>query len=128
MSAVSRHAVLIVDDDPDIREALRQIIEKCGHSVATAGNGAEALDTLRAGVRPSVILLDLMMPVKDGFEFRAEQRQDEALANLPVIVLSAHYNSKQHALALGAVAHFQKPIIDLVGLLSVVDEYCGKHQ
>ena len=69
--------ILVVDDDPDIRDSLREVLEDEGYEVACVGNGREALDHLKtANPRPCVILLDLMMPVMDGWQFRKEQKQD----------------------------------------------------
>lgn len=121
-----RGPVLIVDDDPSIRDGLRLLIETRGYPTVTARNGAEALGVLRGGLRPSLILLDLMMPVKDGFDFRTEQRQDDTIAHIPVVVLSAHYDSKEKdGTLMGVVAHFQKPIGDLQALLSIVEQHCA---
>jgi CheY-like chemotaxis protein len=82
-------SVLIIDDDRESREALAEMLTLKGYAVATAANGAEALGYLRAGHRPRAILLDLMMPIIDGWDFRTEQKRDEALAQIPVIVISA---------------------------------------
>lgn len=83
------HTIMIVDDDPDIRETLALLLEAEGHDVVCVADGKEALDQLRAGLRPCVILLDLMMPVMDGFQFRAEQQRDAALAPIPVVAITA---------------------------------------
>lgn len=83
-------AVLIVDDDRDVREAVREVLQDNGYDVREAGNGKEALDLLRGKlVRPCVILLDIMMPVMDGWQFREAQRNDPSLSEIPVVVLSA---------------------------------------
>jgi len=75
--------VLVVEDDRDVRESLVAVLEDAGYRVMSAADGRAALDLLRAGPRPAVILLDLMMPVMDGFEFRAEQVRDPSLADVP---------------------------------------------
>jgi len=80
--------VLLVEDHWNVREALAATLEEFGHEVKVASDGAEALQLLRAGLHPCVILLDLMMPVMDGFAFRREQRADPALAEIPIIVVS----------------------------------------
>ena len=67
--------ILIVDDDPDIRDSLKEVLEDEGYEVNGVANGREALDYLRKSPRPCVILLDLMMPVMDGWQFRKEQKQ-----------------------------------------------------
>jgi PAS domain S-box-containing protein len=83
----SARRILVVDDDPDLRRRLRGLLEKDGWAVAEAADGQEALDRLAA--RPSVILLDLLMPAMDGFEFLSEFRQREECRSVPVIVLTA---------------------------------------
>ena len=78
---MSSGAVLIVDDDNDVRSALAELLEEEGFSVEGAANGREALALLRGGtVHPAVILLDLMMPGMDGWDFRHEQMRDPKLA------------------------------------------------
>jgi CheY-like chemotaxis protein len=85
-----RKSVLIVDDDPDIREVLAETLEVRGFDVVTAANGADALAVLRdISVRPSVILLDLMMPIMDGYGFLEQWRRDPALASIPLAVVTA---------------------------------------
>lgn len=84
-----RGSILIVEDDLDIREALAEALGFEGYDVFLAENGQEALDVLRAGPLPHVILLDLLMPVMNGWQFRQEQLADPALAGVPVIVVSA---------------------------------------
>lgn len=85
------HVVLVVEDDPDIRATLCEALEDHGYTAVPASNGAEALDYLRrTNERPCLILLDLMMPVMDGQTFRAEQRADAAIAQIPVVVVSAY--------------------------------------
>ena len=101
--------ILVVEDDDDVREALADVLREAGYDVARAVDGAEAIRALRSGLRPSAILLDLMMPVMDGFQFRDEQRSDPALAPIPVIVVSADRALDQEAAALGAAARIAKP-------------------
>ncbi len=80
--------VLVVDDELDIREAVTEVLSYEGHEVVTASDGAEALRKARA-VQPDVVLLDLMMPGMNGWDFRAAQLRDPAIASIPVVVLSA---------------------------------------
>jgi len=96
-----RNRILVVDDDADIREALEQVLLSAGNRVSTAKNGKDALDLIQTN-RPDVILLDLMMPVMDGFRFREAQKRDRTLADIPVVVISAV--AAQNAAALGDVA------------------------
>jgi len=82
--------VLVVDDDYDIREALSDVLAAEGYSVITAADGGEALERLRGGVRPAVMLLDLMMPRVSGVEVIDALRKDESLCQIPVVVCSAN--------------------------------------
>jgi two-component system, chemotaxis family, chemotaxis protein CheY len=81
--------VMIVDDDQDIRDALSEFLEDEGFKVITADNGRDALDLLRGGASPRVILLDLMMPVMDGWSFLKERRKDPSLEKIPVVIITA---------------------------------------
>lgn len=87
--ASPNHMILVVEDDPDVRSALAELLSGEGYEVATTADGGEALDTLRAGLQPSVILLDLMMPNVDGWDFRRAQLDDPKLAMVPVVLLTA---------------------------------------
>jgi len=113
--------VLVVEDDPDVREVMMAIVESEGHRAVAAENGDEALQLLRAGLHPCLILLDLMMPVKDGWEFRAEQRTDPALASIPTIIVSAV--GRQSIDALQPTAALEKPI-DYDQLTRLLKRHC----
>jgi CheY-like chemotaxis protein len=119
----AERGILIVEDDVDVREALAVFLAGEGYKVVEAGHGAEALDQLRSAVPFCLILLDLFMPVMDGWTFRAEQLRDAALATIPVIVISADASAVRRGRELGAVASMVKPI-DFDALLKHVDEYC----
>jgi CheY-like chemotaxis protein len=106
--------ILIVDDDADIRETLCELLEAEGYRCAMAANGQAALVYL-GGASPSVILLDLMMPVMDGFDFRKAQLAHDSWRRIPVIVVSASGRSKPAALDMAAADYLDKPID--VGLL-----------
>jgi CheY-like chemotaxis protein len=88
---MDRDRILIVDDDAAIREMLEVVLQVCGYEVDSAGNGAEALARLRSPSQdpPDLILLDLMMPEMNGWQFRAEQARDSALADIPVVLMTA---------------------------------------
>ncbi len=113
--------ILIVEDEPHTREAFAALLELQGYQVVGAGDGQEALEQLRSGLRPGLIILDLMMPRMDGFQFRHRQMQDPALAEIPVIIYSARFEGHDRAVLLGAV-YLEKPF-DLEKLLEVVHSY-----
>jgi len=115
------HTVFIVEDDVDTREMLGRFLELEGYRVESAANGKLALERLDAGAPACVILLDLMMPVMDGWQFRREQVQHAALADIPVIVVSAA--GRDRLQQIDANAYLSKPV-DLDELLERVTEYC----
>jgi len=119
------HRVLVVEDNGNARESLLMLLEAQGFEAEGAENGREALRVLREGYDACLILLDLMMPIMDGWTFRVEQRHDPQLADIPVAVLTATVNPGQEAQRLGAVAAFQKPL-DIDRLLELVAQYCPK--
>jgi CheY-like chemotaxis protein len=82
---------MVVEDDYAIRETLRELLEEEGYRVVQASNGAEALSRLRSARTPKLILLDLMMPVMDGWEFRRALAEDAELSRIPVVVISADH-------------------------------------
>jgi CheY-like chemotaxis protein len=100
--------VLVVDDDRDIRDSLRELLLDAGYAAVAAENGRAALDRLRAGCRPALILLDLMMPVMDGLAFRSEQLADPALVTIPVVLITAA--GRPATEDLGAVTVLHKPL------------------
>jgi CheY-like chemotaxis protein len=113
--------VLIVEDDLDTREMLGRFLELEGYKVETAENGKRALERLGSGVGACVILLDLMMPVMDGWQFRQEQIRDASLADIPVIVVSAA--GRERLERIHANAYLSKPV-DLDELLGCVTQFC----
>ena len=123
MHSVDR-LVFVVEDDADIRDMIRQILELEGYRVLTASDGSEALDHIRhAGERPSVILLDLMMPGMNGWEFRAAQLKDPTLADIPVVVLSGDGTVAAKAGTMNAAGFLRKPV-ELATLLETVSRFC----
>jgi CheY-like chemotaxis protein len=96
--------VLIVEDDVDIRETLGELLESAGYEIVRAANGLEALAAARRAP-PDLIVLDLMMPVMDGWQFRSAQRRDPALASVPVIAISASAGSS----TIDADTYLEKP-------------------
>ena len=102
--------VLVIEDDPDMREIERAVLDCAGHQVIAATNGLEGLDVLERQ-RPCVILLDLMMPVMDGLTFLAERRRRGLAQGVPIVCLTAGGGEMQrHALTLGAVDCLEKPV------------------
>ena len=115
--------VLIVDDDPDLLDATSFVLENEGIVVETARNGQEALAVLRARRLPELVLLDLMMPVMNGWEFLEEVAKDPVLKALPVVVLTAAARTAVP----GATEVLSKPM-DLMALLRVVERYVRGEQ
>src|SRR5262245_22661189 len=120
-SAVAHRPVLIVEDDADLREMMAQLLALEGFVATTVANGLEALEYLERGDKPDIILLDLMMPVMDGWEFRRQQQSDPTLASVPVVILSAL--DQRRAAEVNAVAFLKKPL-DFDRLLQLVRQYC----
>ena len=115
-----RDLILIVDDDEDIREALAMVLERRGYDAVGAANGRLGLDRLAEGVRPSVILLDLMMPTMNGWDFIQHISRDETLARIPVVVLTGYARMAGDVPIPGTAAILRKPIEvpTLLGLLA----------
>jgi len=84
-----RPEILVVDDDPAVLDGLSELLESEGYGVSTARDGWSALAKLRGGLKPSVILLDLMMPAMDGWDFRQEQLRDDRLKDIPLVIITA---------------------------------------
>ncbi len=101
--------VLVVEDHADLREMLAVLLESEGFQVQTACNGAEAIIAMHQ-TRPAVILLDLMMPVMSGDEFRSRQLAEPDYADVPVICMTAAHDGPQRAKRMHATQYFQKPV------------------
>lgn len=112
--------ILIVDDEPDIRDSLQEFFEDEGYEVTTAANGAEALQRLAAGKLPCVILLDLLMPVLDGNEMYARMQEDPRLSGVPVII-----STSDPRRAPTGLLTLKKPV-SLVRLANEVRKLCGE--
>ena len=119
----NRVHLLIVEDDEDTREALALLMRYEGFAVATAGGGAEALWQLRHGLRPSLILLDLNMPDKNGRQFRTEQILDPRLESIPVVTYSGDPDFYLASQEMGAVACLRKPV-ETSELIDIVRAQC----
>lgn len=120
-ATVAHCPILIVEDDADLREMMAQLLTLEGFKASTVANGREALEYLSQGDKPDVILLDLMMPVMDGWEFRRQQQARADVSKVPVIVLSALDQTR--AADVNAVAFLKKPL-DFDRLLELVRQYC----
>ena len=113
---------MVVDDEPDSRDALAVLLQRSGYTVITAANGAEAFAKAKV-FRPCVVLLDLMMPVMSGYEFRRYQIADAQIGAVPVIVLTASRPSATEIGDLQAMALLRKPV-DPNSLLDTLRRYC----
>jgi CheY-like chemotaxis protein len=113
--------LLLVEDDRDVREAIAEVLEQEGYGVLQARSGLEAIQRLTIAPQPpAAILLDLMMPVMDGWEFMARRQQHDAWGAIPLVVISADSNARDRVEGLGvAVAYLRKPI-DIDQLLAIL--------
>lgn len=102
--------ILVVEDDADTRQNLASLLEREGYQTDTAEDGQQALDRLQHGFRPDLILLDLAMPVMDGWQLSVALQQDARLSSIPMIVVSGIERAREEAAALGAVGLLTKPI------------------
>ncbi len=128
---VSSGPLLIVEDDPDIREALQGYLELQGFEVRLAANGKEALEHLGGSPRPALILLDMALPVMDGHRVLTARKQSEALADVPVVILSAGMaamNPRDRAVYASNydVAAFLKKPVDPKQLLDIISRYVAR--
>lgn len=114
--------VQVVEDDPDVSEIMEMILRAEGYEVLRAKDGGEALEQLRT-VSPCLILLDLMMPGMNGWEFRSEQLRDPELARIPVVVMTGAGDDAAKVAELQAAAYVKKPV-ELEELLRVVADHC----
>jgi CheY-like chemotaxis protein len=124
-SDLERLTILIADDDQLLVESLGELLELEGYKVAVAADGQEALEHLRRGLRPCVILLDLVMPGMNGWDFRQQQLKDDELKDIPVVVVSATAVSSQSVKAqFGDIEFVQKPPSHKK-LLEAIRRRCG---
>ena len=115
--------ILIVEDSEDLQDLLGQLFKREGYDLMQAYNGQEALNLLSSmPTLPSLILLDIMMPVMDGIEFRSQQKKDLRLSAIPVVVMSADSNAKAKALQMEIDNLVLKPIRDINKLLELVEK------
>lgn len=122
MTQSHQHLVLVIDDDPDVRESIAEALSEEGFKVATANNGREALKVLQQQeTKPCMILLDLMMSTMDGYQFLEAKRTEPSLESLPVALLTA--SSIFDRSRVGNVPVVAKPI-KLPKLINLVSKYC----
>jgi two-component system, chemotaxis family, chemotaxis protein CheY len=113
--------ILLVDDDLDLREAAAEALEDAGYKVVRADDGRRALDEMTRGLRPDLILLDMMMPNLDGWGFRVAQKQMPDIAGIPVVALTAYALTDDERDQLDAAAILRKPVA-LEDLMRAVDD------
>lgn len=118
-----KKTILLVEDDPDNREIIAELLGDAGYHVVSKINGEEAIAHLEKGERPNAILLDLMMPGMDGWSFVDAQKRSSS-ADVPVVVISAISNVETRAADIAAAAYLQKPV-DLTLLLETVQKVVG---
>ncbi len=120
--------IIIVEDDSDVREALEEVLIEEGYPTQGFGSGQEALETMNAMEQaPKLILLDLMMPKMNGWQFREAQKRYAKVRSIPTVILSADANVSQNLQALGAAGYLRKPI-HIQTLLELVERFSPKNQ
>lgn len=102
--------VLVVDDDAEIRQALLELLEDEDYGVILAANGKEALDLVATGIKPDVILLDVMMPIMDGWHFLSARLKHPELIEVPIIIISAGQEAEREARKVGVFEVAKKPL------------------
>ena len=118
---MAKKKILVVEDDRDIQTVVVQLLESEGFETICANNGREALQVLKDDTQnlPDLIILDLMMPIMDGFEFREEQKRDPRIANVPIVIMSADGNVEPKKHKIDAKAYIKKPL-DIDDLIELV--------
>ncbi len=114
--------ILVVEDDNSIRELLVELLQSEGYEVASAVNGLEGLKCLENERNPDLILIDLMMPVMDGYSFRSEQMKHPVWSKIPVVVMSAEANAKEKMKNFNITAFLSKPV-ELDTILKTVEKF-----
>lgn len=127
MNDSAKKHILIVEDSLDLQHLLGRLFQRAGYTLSQAYDGRQALDMLNTmNERPSLILLDIMMPIMDGIEFRHIQKNDPELSKIPVIVMTADSDPEHRAQQMSAAHYFEKPIRSIDQLLHVADETCRR--
>ncbi len=117
--------ILVIEDDAGVRETLCHLLAEHGYQAIGAENGRQALDRLQELAPPGLILLDLSMPVMNGWEFRKRQMNDPRLVVIPIVVISGEEELRDKAQALGVEGYLAKPV-DPEALFDTVSLYCGE--
>lgn len=120
----SNKRIVVIEDDRDIRESITEVLETEGYQVTTASNGEEGLKILDTSARPGLILLDLMMPVKDGFQFWEDLSKLPELSTIPIVIMSAAGRMDEKRTRIPAREYLRKPI-ELDQLLTTVEKHIG---
>lgn len=120
--AAKRCLVAIIEDDSEFRTMLRELLEEEQYRVIALANGAEALETLRGDTIPNVILLDVSMPVMDGFDFLRFRNEDPQLSAVPVVLVT---NAKPHERPTIGVNDVVRKPIDIDEILFAIKRYCA---
>lgn len=117
--------ILIIDDDPEMREALQSIVAIMGHKSFCANNGQMALEILSHSEKPSLIFCDIMMPTMNGLEFLAKLKKDShhTLSSIPVVILSSEKNRCSEVASYGA--EFLDKAFNIEELVKVINRYCA---
>jgi two-component system, chemotaxis family, chemotaxis protein CheY len=119
-----KKSVLIVDDSIDIQMVLAKLLSAHGYEVTCANNGREALERLQTmAILPGVILLDIMMPDMDGYEFRHIQEKDPRLVSAPVVIMTAAGDVQTKAIKIGAKGFLKKPFHNIELILETVAKF-----
>ena len=114
--------ILVVDDNLDILESMSRLLKSAGYDVVTATDGQVALDRLRGGTTPSLILLDLMMPGMNGWQFLEELHRDPSLTAIPVVIVSGGSHPAKEIESLGVAGYLKKPF-DVSKLFAMVEQF-----
>jgi CheY-like chemotaxis protein len=117
-----KKTILIVEDDAVISNSIKEFLEENDYLVLTAFNGADALVLLSSSPAPSMILLDLMMPKMDGFQFREIQLADQRIKDIPVVIMSADGHVAEKKVKTSALEYLKKPV-DIFQLLATVQKF-----
>lgn len=124
---MSCRSILIIEDEPSIRSTLQELLKLEGYqTVYGAANGQEALELLRRIEHPCLILLDLMMPVMDGFQFLDRRDESDIVASIPIVIMSAAWESAKKAQR--RVEGIMKKPVDFDRLLETVHKYCASQR